>query len=157
MINKVDLADEAELGTVVKRIREINQSADILTSSYGDVELTRILGINAFSRHESSAGAAEWLAENSHVHSDDLQAISCEIPGTSVRMRSMRGLQISSTSTAKGWERNTRQRLFERSASTRKFACGNSRPPRGDFVRSAAVGVSSDAAGLARVRSDLWR
>lgn len=82
LINKVDLIGEAELDTVKQRVRAINQSAELLTSSHGNVELKKILGVNAFSRHESSAGAAEWLAENEHHHSDGLQSLSCEITGT---------------------------------------------------------------------------
>ncbi|GAB3800475.1 GTP-binding protein [Humibacter antri] len=81
VINKIDLIDEAQLERVKARIRSINQSAEILTSSYGAVDLCEILGINAFARHETSSGSAQWLEENSHVHSDGLEAVAFEIDG----------------------------------------------------------------------------
>jgi G3E family GTPase len=48
IINKADLATEAELATIEDRVRRINQTAEMMRSSYAQVDLARILGIGAF-------------------------------------------------------------------------------------------------------------
>ena len=48
IVNKVDLATDAELATIEQRVRGINQTAELIRSSYAKVDLRRILGIGAF-------------------------------------------------------------------------------------------------------------
>ncbi|WP_439500459.1 CobW family GTP-binding protein [Aminobacter ciceronei] len=48
LINKVDLASEDALGSLEASLRKLNQTAPILRSSYGKVDLTDILGVNGF-------------------------------------------------------------------------------------------------------------
>ncbi len=48
IINKTDLASEDELALIEARVRRINQTAELMRSSYAKVDLGRILGIGAF-------------------------------------------------------------------------------------------------------------
>ncbi len=48
IINKVDLAGEAELAAIERRVRRLNETAEVIRSSHARVDLTRILGIGAF-------------------------------------------------------------------------------------------------------------
>ncbi|KZE34817.1 G3E family GTPase [Crenobacter luteus] len=48
VINKVDLVDEADVAALSERIRGLNATAEIVTSSYARIDLTSILGLGAF-------------------------------------------------------------------------------------------------------------
>jgi G3E family GTPase len=48
VINKVDLASEPELQAVEARVRRINETAQMMRSSYAKVDVGRILGIGGF-------------------------------------------------------------------------------------------------------------
>jgi G3E family GTPase len=48
IINKIDLAEEPQLAALERRIRAINEGAQILRSSHARVDLGRILGIGGF-------------------------------------------------------------------------------------------------------------
>jgi G3E family GTPase len=48
IVNKTDLASEAQLTELEARIRSINQTAELLRSSYARVDVGRILGIGGF-------------------------------------------------------------------------------------------------------------
>lgn len=48
VLNKVDLVDDTTVERVSGRIRGLNETAEIVTSSYAEVDLSKILGIGAF-------------------------------------------------------------------------------------------------------------
>ena len=48
IVNKIDLAGEEALGSLEASLRKLNQTAPILRSSYGVVDLSNILGVNGF-------------------------------------------------------------------------------------------------------------
>ena len=48
LVNKIDLAEEDALGSLEGSLRKLNQTAPILRSSYGKVDLSNILGVNGF-------------------------------------------------------------------------------------------------------------
>jgi G3E family GTPase len=48
IVNKIDLAGEEALGSLERSLRKLNQTAPILRSSYGVVDLSNILGVNGF-------------------------------------------------------------------------------------------------------------
>ncbi|WP_439618822.1 CobW family GTP-binding protein [Shinella sp.] len=48
IVNKIDLADEHAIGMLEGSLRKLNQTAPILRSSYGVVDLSNILGVNGF-------------------------------------------------------------------------------------------------------------
>lgn len=48
LVNKVDLASEEGLGELEGSLRKLNQTAPILRSTYGQVDLSNILGVKGF-------------------------------------------------------------------------------------------------------------
>ena len=48
LVNKIDLAGEEALGSLESSLRRLNQTAPILRSSYGKVDLSNILGVKGF-------------------------------------------------------------------------------------------------------------
>ncbi|NVD39959.1 GTP-binding protein [Ensifer sp. HO-A22] len=48
LVNKIDLAEEEALGSLETSLRRLNQTAPILRSSYGKVDLSNILGVKGF-------------------------------------------------------------------------------------------------------------
>ncbi|WP_448956737.1 CobW family GTP-binding protein [Labrys neptuniae] len=48
IVNKIDLAGEEAIGSLESSLRKLNQTAPILRSSFGKVDLSNILGVNGF-------------------------------------------------------------------------------------------------------------
>ncbi|NWL18557.1 CobW family GTP-binding protein [Pseudomonas umsongensis] len=67
VINKVDLVSEDEVASLSGKIRGLNATADLMTSSYAEIDLSKILGIGAF---ESTQKLMEIGAEHDD-HADD--------------------------------------------------------------------------------------
>lgn len=70
VINKVDLVTPAEIGALMHRVRGLNATAEIVTSSYARVDLDRILGVGAseFSQQLVESDASFQRAEDAHGH-----------------------------------------------------------------------------------------
>ena len=66
VINKVDLVTPAEVESLRGKIRGLNATAELVTSSYAQIDLSRILGIGAF---EATQKLMEIGAEHDH-HAD---------------------------------------------------------------------------------------
>ncbi|MGU3781060.1 CobW family GTP-binding protein [Burkholderia metallica] len=63
VINKVDLVDAPDVDALTARLRGLNATAEIVTSSYAQVDLDRILGIGANE-------FAQILVESDGLHAD---------------------------------------------------------------------------------------
>lgn len=80
VINKVDLVDAPAIDALTARLRELNTTAEIVTSSYAQVDLDRILGIgaNEFAQilvesdglHADEHGAHAHDTHDAHTHED---------------------------------------------------------------------------------------
>ncbi len=81
VVNKVDLVTPDELAEVRRRVSGINATAEILTSTYADLDLPSILGIGAFDRSRNTAGHTGWLEEDEHVHDPSLDSVSVQVEG----------------------------------------------------------------------------
>ena len=82
IINKIDLVDDATVARIDERIRMFNQRAEITTSSFAQVNLDGILGIQAFELAQRAAAEPTFL-DNHFVHSTDPEIETCtvRIPG----------------------------------------------------------------------------
>ncbi len=69
IVNKMDLVTESEYCTLQERIRRINQTAELIPTSYARVDMGRILGINAF--EPVPAAVFDPLEEDGHDHHHD--------------------------------------------------------------------------------------
>ena len=70
IINKVDLVDDADVERIRRRIEKLNERAEIAVSSYAEVNLDSILGIEAFELSKRAATDPGFLDEQYH-HSHD--------------------------------------------------------------------------------------
>ena len=82
VLNKTDLADEAQLAEVETRIREINALAPIVRTQHGKVDLDAILEVGAFSLDRVLADDPEFLdPEAEHQHDLSVTSVGFEIEG----------------------------------------------------------------------------
>jgi G3E family GTPase len=71
VINKVDLVDEAAIASLTQRLRSLNETAEVVTSSYAQIDLDRILGVGANEFAQilvESDGLHEHEEEHGHGH-----------------------------------------------------------------------------------------
>ncbi|MXW96896.1 MAG: GTP-binding protein [Acidimicrobiaceae bacterium] len=78
ILNKVDLVDEGTIERIEGRIRKFNQRSEIDRSSYAEVNLDAILGIQAFEISQRAASDPSFL-EDHHVHSHDPDVEACSV------------------------------------------------------------------------------
>jgi G3E family GTPase len=82
VLNKIDLAGEAELAEVEGRIRQINALAPIVRTSHGKVDLDRILDVGAFDLERVLADDPAFLdADAEHQHDQTVSSVGFEVPG----------------------------------------------------------------------------
>ncbi|MFU0504517.1 CobW family GTP-binding protein [Pseudaminobacter sp. NGMCC 1.201702] len=67
VINKIDLVSDDEIEPLERNMRKLNQTAEIVRSSYGKVELSNILGISGFAP-SYVAERAKLLDLDQHHH-----------------------------------------------------------------------------------------
>ncbi len=82
IMNKVDLVDEGTVERIERRVRKLNQRSEIDRSSYAEVNLDAILGIQAFEISQRAASEPSFL-ENHYVHghAPDVETCSVRISG----------------------------------------------------------------------------
>ncbi len=68
VINKIDLVDDAHVAGLEENLRKLNETADILKSSYGKVDLTNILGISGFQPSYVAERAKLLNLDDDHGH-----------------------------------------------------------------------------------------
>ena len=78
IVNKVDLVDEDTVERIERRIRKLNQRSEIDRSSYAEVNLDAILGIQAFEISQRAASEPSFL-ENHYVHSHHPHVETCSV------------------------------------------------------------------------------
>ncbi|MGH8464811.1 MAG: CobW family GTP-binding protein, partial [Pseudomonas sp.] len=75
VINKVDLASDEEIADLSAKIRGLNATAELVTSSYAQIDLQKILGIGAFEATqklmEIGADAGHDDGHDDHHHAHD--------------------------------------------------------------------------------------
>jgi len=81
IINKIDLVDDGEIGSLEGRIRGLNATAAVFRSSYAKVELEKILGIGAFDLSRTMASDEHFLDDHDHQHDPSLQSVSFVFEG----------------------------------------------------------------------------
>jgi G3E family GTPase len=82
VLNKVDLADDAQLGEVERRIREINSLAPIVRTSHGKVDLDAILDVGAFDLDRVLVDDPGFLDPDAeHQHDVTVSSVGIEAEG----------------------------------------------------------------------------
>lgn len=81
VINKVDLVGPEDVTRLEQRLRRINATAPITTSSYANIDLPAIVGTGAFDLARTMASNPDWLDENQHLHDPALDSFGIELSG----------------------------------------------------------------------------
>ena len=94
VINKVDIATEAEIAEVTRRVKKLNETAEIVRSSFAQIDLGKILGLAAFDRNRTMAAEidldgghdhvhhpAPWDRDASHSHDASVSSVGIELQG----------------------------------------------------------------------------
>ncbi|MFC7486109.1 CobW family GTP-binding protein [Knoellia sp. CPCC 206453] len=81
VINKVDLVTDGELAALRDRVRGINATAEMITSTYADIDVSQILGIGAFDLTRTMADQPNWLEDTDHQHDPALMSVGVEMAG----------------------------------------------------------------------------
>lgn len=75
LLNKTDLADEAQLSSLEKRLHAMNPTAKIVRSHQSKVDVGKLLNINAFDLEKKLEIEPGFLEEEHHDHDDDVMSI----------------------------------------------------------------------------------
>lgn len=82
ILNKIDLLEQSEdsVNLLVRRIRAINSSSPVYPTSYGDIDLAKVLNLNAFEGNLRSVSAPLMSTENRSFHDDRISTITLSFP-----------------------------------------------------------------------------
>lgn len=80
LLNKVDKVDPGEIDRITRRIRAINGSSPIHSTSFGDIALEKILDLHAFEASSEKVSALVSLATDSSYHDDRIVTVTLETP-----------------------------------------------------------------------------
>jgi len=82
IINKVDLVEVTDVDRIRRRIERLNERAEIAVSSYAQVNLDSILGIEAFELSKRAANEPGFLEEPyHHSHDPAVTSLTVRVPG----------------------------------------------------------------------------
>jgi G3E family GTPase len=82
LLNKTDLVTTEELTSLEERIRQINAMAKIERTQNAEVDLDRVLGIDAFSLDRALEIDPQFLGEEAHVHDETVGSIAITLDGS---------------------------------------------------------------------------
>jgi G3E family GTPase len=82
LLNKTDLVTAEELDTLERRIRQMNAMAKIYRTENTDIDLDRILGINAFDLDRALEIDPQFLGEEAHEHDETVGSIAIALDGS---------------------------------------------------------------------------
>lgn len=82
LLNKVDLVTTAELDTLETKIRQINAMAKIYRTQNSEIDLARVLGINAFDLDRALEIDPQFLGEDAHEHDRTVGSLALVAAGT---------------------------------------------------------------------------
>lgn len=82
LINKIDTIrdDEKKLEEIRSRVKSINSSSPIHTTSYGDIDLDKILDLHAFEASSEKLSQLVSLSTSSSYHDDRIKTLTLDFP-----------------------------------------------------------------------------
>jgi G3E family GTPase len=81
LLNKIDLATDAELAEVEKRIKAINNFAPIIRTQNAVVDLDKVLNLKAFDLKRVLEFDPEFLGDQEHEHDQSVTSVGFELEG----------------------------------------------------------------------------
>jgi G3E family GTPase len=82
LLNKIDLVTPAELDALEAKIRQLNALAKIYRTQNSEIDLDRILGINAFDLDRALEIDPQFLNEDAHEHDETVGSIALVAEGS---------------------------------------------------------------------------
>ncbi len=82
LLNKTDLVTTEELNALEQRIRSINAMAKIERTQNAEVDIDRVIGINAFDLDRALEIDPQFLGEEAHVHDETVGSIAIVLDGS---------------------------------------------------------------------------
>ena len=83
LLNKVDLVTPEEKSAVLSKIRSINKLAEVIETSYSAVDLSRVLGAQAFDLNRVLQVEEDFLdTEGEHEHDSSVTSVGLTLPGS---------------------------------------------------------------------------
>lgn len=80
LVNKMDLIDEEKLGDISSRVRQVNSTAPIYPTLFGDIDLDKILDLHSFEANVEKLTSSLSFATNASFHDDRISTISLLFP-----------------------------------------------------------------------------
>jgi len=81
LLNKIDLATDAELTEVEKRIKAINNFAPIIRTQNAVVDLDKVLNLKAFDLKRVLEFDPEFLGDQEHEHDQSVTSVGFQLEG----------------------------------------------------------------------------
>lgn len=82
LLNKIDLVDDFQKEKVISKIRSINKCADIIETEFANVDLKRVLGVQAFDLDKVLQVEEDFLdTDSEHVHDESVTSVGIEFEG----------------------------------------------------------------------------
>jgi G3E family GTPase len=82
LLNKIDLVTPAELDDLETKIRQLNALAKIYRTQNSEIDLDRVLGINAFDLDRALEIDPQFLGEDAHQHDETVGSIALVAEGS---------------------------------------------------------------------------
>lgn len=82
IVNKCDLASEAEIETLISVIRSVNAPVEVMRAEFADVDLQRILDVGAFDLERIMQTDPTFLEQTDHMHDLSVGSVGFEIAGS---------------------------------------------------------------------------
>lgn len=80
LVNKVDKVDDSQLASVMQKVKGVNSSSPIHTTSYGDISLDLILDLHAFEAGSDKVAALIAASSSVLFHDDRILTITLHFP-----------------------------------------------------------------------------
>jgi G3E family GTPase len=81
LLNKIDLVERSYIDHLIKRIKDINTSVEIIETCQSVIELDRILGIKAFDIKEVLQIEPDFLTDTEHQHDESITSVGLTFSG----------------------------------------------------------------------------
>ena len=81
VLNKTDLADEATVAALTRRIRAVNATAEIIPAQHAKIDLRQVLDVGAFDLDRVLTQDPQFLDQADHQHDLSVTSVGLDLPG----------------------------------------------------------------------------
>lgn len=81
VLNKTDLADEATIARLTRRIRAVNATVQIIPAQHAKIDLRQVLDVGAFDLDRVLNDDPQFLDQADHQHDLSVTSVGIDLPG----------------------------------------------------------------------------